>query len=69
VPGWFDDAVIYGAIPVIVALGVLLNLATTTTWSSIATVAVIVLIRKMVTRSVARSAGPRPVTPGGQSPG
>jgi len=32
-------------------------------------VAVIVLIRKMVTRSVARSAGPRPVTPGGQSPG
>ena len=95
-PGWFDDAVIYGAIPVIVALGVLaafacalrgdwrsgtalgldiwlaaglLNLATTTTWSSIATVAIIVFIRKMVTRSVARSAGPRPVTHGGQSSG
>ena len=47
----------------------LLDLATTTTWSSIATVAIIVFIRKMVTRSVARSAGPRPVTPGGQSAG
>ncbi len=95
-PGWFDDAVIYGAIPAIVALGVLaafacalrgdwrsgaalgldlwlgaglLTLATTTTWASIAAVAIIVAVRRMVTLSVARSAGPRPVTPGGQSPG
>ncbi len=89
-PGWFDDAVIYGAIPVIVALGVLaafacalrgdwrsgaglgldmwlgaglLHLSTTPTWTSIATVALIVLVRKMVTQSLARSAGPADAVP------
>lgn len=83
-PGWFDDAVIYGAIPAIVALGLLaaiactlrgdwragaglgldlwlgaglLYLSTTTTWTSIATVAIIVLLRKMVTLVAARDAG------------
>ena len=83
-PGWFDDAVIYGAVPALVALGVLaalacalrgdwrggtglgldlwlaaglLSLSTTTTWTSLATVAVIVVLRQTVTLSVQRGVG------------
>lgn len=82
-PGWFGNAVIYGAVPVLVALGVLaaalcamrgqwrdgaalgldiwlaaglLTLATVTTWSSIATVAVIVGVRHVAARGIERSA-------------
>lgn len=91
-PGWFDDAVIYGAIPAIAALGVLaafactlrgdwragaglgldlwlaaglLHLGTTTTWTSIATVAVIVAVRHLATWSIDRAAAARAVPRGG----
>lgn len=81
-PNWFADVVIYGAVPVLVALGVLaaalcalrgqwrvgaglgldiwlaaglLTLAVATTWSSIATVAVIVAVRHLATWSIDRA--------------
>jgi len=84
VPGWFGDAVIYGAVPVLVGLGVLaaalcalrgqwrvgaglgldiwlaaglLTLAVATSWSTIATVAVIVAVRHLATWSIDRSLG------------
>jgi hypothetical protein len=77
VPGWFDDAVIYGAIPVIVALGVLAAFACALRgdWRSGAGLGLdmwlgagllhlsIVLVRKMVTQSLARSAGPADAVP------
>ncbi len=94
-PDWFADVVIYGAVPVLVALGVLaaalcalrgqwrvgaglgldiwlaaglLTLAVATTWSSIATVAVIVAVRHMASWSMKRSFGDSPSkVPGGAS--
>lgn len=81
-PVWFSDVVIYGAVPVLVAIGVvaaglctlrgqwrtgmglgldfwlgggLLLLAVATTWTSIATVAVIVAVRHLATWSIDRS--------------
>jgi len=95
VPDWFADVVIYGAVPVLVALGVLaaalcalrgqwragaglgldiwlaaglLTLAVATTWSSIATVAVIVAVRHMASWSMKRSLGDsQSKVPGGAS--
>lgn len=82
--GWFADAIVYGAVPVLVAMGVLaaalcamrgqwragaglgldiwlaaglLTLAVATTWSTIATVAVIVAVRHLATWSIDRSLG------------
>lgn len=86
--GWLSDAITYGAVPVLVALGVLaaavcamrgqwrtgaglgldiwlaaglLSLAMATTWSSIATVAVIVAVRHLATWSIDRAAAARAV--------
>ena len=83
-PDWFTDLVTYGAVPVLVAIGVvaagictlrgqwrtgmglgldfwlaagLLTLAVATTWSTIATVAVIVGVRHLATWSIDRSLG------------
>ena len=80
--GWFADAIVYGAVPVLVAMGVLaaalcamrgqwragaglgldiwlaaglLTLAVATTWSTIATVAVIVAVRHLATWSIDRA--------------
>jgi hypothetical protein len=82
VPGWFDDAIAYGATPALVALGVLaavacamrgewregallglnfwlaaglLNLAVATTWSAIGGIAVVIAIREVVKRAIART--------------
>ena len=81
-PDWFSDVIIYGAVPVLVAVGVvaaglctlrgqwrtgmglgldfwlgggLLLLAVATTWTSIATVAVIVAVRHLATWSIDRA--------------
>jgi Protein of unknown function (DUF1622) len=86
VTGWFADLVTYGAVPVLVALGIvaaglcmlrgqvraglglgldlwlaagLLTLAVTTSWSTIATVAIIVVIRHLATRSIDRAVATR----------
>ena len=84
--GWFADLITYGAVPALVALGILsaalcilrgqlraglglgldlwlaaglLTLAVASSWSTIATVAIIVAIRHVATRSIDRAAATR----------